>query len=161
MLQEERSKNDTLEVSLYEEYDKRMSDVKEYMVDKIDQFLSLQGEKYYEMAKRDLLNYPTVSEHRLAFDQILEVAQKYLSDEDYAYATSSRIDGLGKQLDEQKAQIKILEAKNMRLGTENSRLTEAVKHQAGLLTESKTERKNRKDSESKASRRSGQGQFGT
>src|SRR5277367_6421421 len=48
MLQEERSKNDTLEVQLYEEYDKRMQDVKEYMIEKLDQFLQLQGEKYYE-----------------------------------------------------------------------------------------------------------------
>src|SRR5690349_9491021 len=50
MLQEERAKNDTLEVDLYEEYDKRLNDIKEFMIDKIDTFLSLQGEKYYEMA---------------------------------------------------------------------------------------------------------------
>jgi hypothetical protein len=137
MIQVERAKNDTLEVSLYEEYDKRMSDVKEFMVDKIDQFLALQGEKYYEMAKKDLVNDPTVSEQRQAFDKILEVAQNFLSDEDFACATSGRIEQLAKQLDENKVHIKTLEAKNMRLATQNQQLTEAVKHQHNVLTESK------------------------
>lgn len=142
MLQEERSKNDTLEVSLYEEYDKRLAEVRGYMVDKIDQFLALQGEKYYEMAKKDVLNDPAVTEHKLAFEKMLEVAQNYLSDEDFAVASSTRVDTLGKQLDEQKAQIKILEAKNMRLATDNTRLTEAVKHQHTVINESKSNEKN-------------------
>jgi hypothetical protein len=151
MLQEERSKNDTLEVGLYEEYDKRMSDVKSYMVDKIDQFLSLQGEKYYEMAKRDVLNDPAVTEHKLAFEKILEVAQNYLSDEDFAYATSSRIEGLQKATSDQQSEIKILQAKNMRLSTDNTRLTEALQHTQQVITESKgTERKERLEKAKKA-----------
>jgi hypothetical protein len=142
MLQEERSKNDTLEVSLYEEYDKRLAEVRDYMVDKIDQFLAIQGEKYYEMAKKDVMNDPAVTEHKLAFERILEVAQNYLSDEDFAVATSSRVENLNKQLDEQKAQIKILEAKSMRLATDNTRLTEAVKHQHSLISENKSNERN-------------------
>lgn len=137
MLQEERSKNETLEVSLYEEYDKRMSDVKEYMVDKVDQFLALQGNKYYEQAKRDVLNDPAVAEHKLAFEKVLEVAQNFLTDEDFAFATSSRVEGLNKQLTEQKRSIQILEAKNMNLKTQNEQLNEAVKHSMTRLDESK------------------------
>lgn len=136
MLQEERAKKDTLEVGLYEEYDKKLAEIKEYMIDKVDQFLSLQGEKYYEMAKRDVLNDPAVAEHKVAFDRILEVAANYLSDEDYAYATSSKIEGLSKQLDDTKSHIRTLEAKNVRLATENTKLNEAVRQvQQSVLTE--------------------------
>lgn len=157
MLQEERSKNDTLEVSLYEEYDKRMADVKEYMVDKIDQFLALQGEKYYEMAKKDVLNDPAVAEQKLAFEKVLEVAQNFLSDEDFAYATSGRIDQLAKQLDEQKVHIKTLEAKNMRLATQNQQLTEAVKHQHAVLTEAKNNERTARTQKAKNAEARGQG----
>jgi HD-GYP domain-containing protein (c-di-GMP phosphodiesterase class II) len=94
MLQEERAKNDTLEVDLYEEYDRRFSDIKEYMVDKLDQFLQLQGEKYYDMAKRDVVNDPAVAEHKLAFEKIIETVADYISDEDYAFATSSKTEAL-------------------------------------------------------------------
>ncbi len=157
MLQEERSKNDTLEVSLYEEYDKRMNDVKLYMVDKIDQFLALQGEKYYEMAKRDVLSDPAVAEHKLAFEKMLEVAQNYLSDEDFAYATSSRIDGLQKSLTEQKNHIKALEAKNMRLATENHTLTEAVRHQSQRLDESRVSERTARTQKAQKAEGRGQG----
>lgn len=138
MLQEERAKADSLEVSIYEEYDKRHADIKEYMVDKIDQFLALQGDKYYDMARRDVSNDPAFAEHKLAFEKVLEVAQNYLSDEDFAFATSSKVEGIMKQLDENKVHIKTLEAKNMRLATQNQQLTEAVKHQQTVLTESKS-----------------------
>lgn len=159
MLQEERSKNDTLEVSLYEEYDKRMNDVKAYMVDKVDQFLALQGEKYYEMAKRDLMDDPSTNEHKLAFEKMLEVAQNYLSDEDFAYATSTRVDGMQKQLTEQKNHIKALEAKNMRLATDNHTLSEAVKHQTHRLDEARVYERTARTQ--KAQKAEGRGQSNT
>lgn len=137
MLQEERSKNETLEVGLYEEYDKRMSDVKEYMVDKIDQFLALQGNKYYEMAKRDVLNDPAIADHKLAFEKVLEVAQNFLTDEDFAFATSSRVENLNKQLLEQKRNIQILEAKNMNLATQLNESIKKIQSSQNRLDESK------------------------
>lgn len=136
MLQEEKGKNDTLEVSLYEEYDKRFNDVKEFLVEKLDQFLQLQGTKYYESAKRDVLNDPAVIEHKLAFEKILEVAADYLSDEDYAFATSSKVEQINKKLEENVAQMKILESKNMRLSMDNTKLNEAVRQKQDLLNES-------------------------
>lgn len=135
MLQEERAKNDTLEVDLYEEYDRKFEDIKSYMVDKIDQFLQLQGSKYHEMAKRDVLNDPAVVEHKLAFEQILEVAANYLSDEDYAFATSTKVDSIQKALEETKGQLKILEGKNMRLSMENTKLNEAVRQSHEMINE--------------------------
>jgi hypothetical protein len=135
MILEERAKKDSLEVDLYEEYDKRLADIKEYMVDKIDQFLQLQGEKYYEMARKDTMNDPTVVESKVAFDRILEVAADYLSDEDYAFATGSKLEQLQKSLEDTKAQIKIVEAKNIRLATENSKLNESAARNQELINE--------------------------
>lgn len=139
MIQDEKQKASVLENDLYEEYERKLHQIKEFMVDKLDVFLSHQGDKYYEMAKRDLLNDPTLAEHKLAFDRILEVAADYLSDEDYAYATSSKIDALAKDLDEAKATLRLMEGKNTRLRIENTRLNETVrKAQENLVTESVT-----------------------
>lgn len=135
MIQEERAKNDTLEVNLYEEYDRKFEDIKSYLVDKVDQFLQLQGDKYYEMAKRDVTNDPAVVEHKLAFEKVLEVAANYLSDEDYAFATGSKMEAIQKNLDEMKGQMKILEGKNMRLSMENTKLNEAVRQSQELINE--------------------------
>jgi hypothetical protein len=156
MLQEERAKNDTLEVDLYEEYDRRFSDIKEYMVDKLDQFLQLQGEKYYDMAKRDVVNDPAVAEHKLAFEKIIETVADYISDEDYAFATSSKTEALQKQLEETKGQMKILESKNMRLSMENNKLNEAVRQTQEVISE-QVVRQDRKERVEKAKKVEGRG----
>jgi hypothetical protein len=152
MIQEERAKNDTLEVDLYEEYDRRFADIKEYMVDKLDQFLQLQDKKYLEMAKRDVMNDPAVAEHRLAFDRVIETVSDFISDEDYAFATSAKVENLQKSLEETKGQLKILESKNMRLSMENTKLNESVRQQHELMTEqvAKSDRKARVEKSRKA-----------
>jgi len=87
------------------------------------------------MAKKDVLNDPYMAEHKVALEKILEVAANYLTDEDYINATSSKVEELSKTGEELKHQLRILEAKNMRLATENTKLNEAVRHQHELLTE--------------------------
>jgi hypothetical protein len=147
LLLAERSKNETLEVDLYEEYDRKVKEIREFFVEKLDLFLSEKGEEFYEQAKKDVLHDPTMAEHKVALDKILEVASSYMSDEDYHFATSTKLDELTRNLEETRGQQRILEAKNMRLATENSRLNEAVRQQAEVLTEStrseKKERQNR------------------
>jgi hypothetical protein len=146
MLQDSRSKNDTLEVDLYEEYDNRLGEIKEYIVDKVDQFLALKGEEFFENAKRDVQNDPAVAEHKVALDKILEVAASYLDADDYQFATSSKLDDLHRSLEETKGQLKILEARNMRLHTENTKLNEVARQAQEVLTEGarieRTARKN-------------------
>ncbi len=137
MILEERAKNDALELKLHEEYEKRYKESYDALVEKIDQYLSLEGERYSEAIKSDLLNDPELNEKKLALDKILEVAQNYISDEDYANAVSSKVSVMTKESDELKSKVKILEAKNVRIATENNKLNEAVKHQAALLTEAK------------------------
>jgi hypothetical protein len=144
MLLSERSKNENLEVDLYDEYDKKLAEIKEYMVNKLDEFLSNKGEEFYEMAKKDVLNDPVMAEHKVALENILEVAAKYLAEDDYINATGSKVEELTKALDEVKGQQRILEAKNMRLATENSKLNEAVRQHQELLSEGvKNEQKER------------------
>jgi len=146
MLQQERSKNDTLEIDLCEEYDNRLGEIKEYIVDKVDQFLAIKGEEFFETAKRDVLNDPAMAEHKVALDKILEVASHYLDAEDYNFATSSKLEELHRQVEEQKGQLRILEARNMRLHTENTKLNEVARQAQDVLTEgAKIERSARKN----------------
>lgn len=135
MLQEERAKNDTLEVNLYEEYDRKFEDIKNFMVDKIDEFLQLQGDKYEERIRKDVVNDPATVEHRLAFDRVVEVVSNYLTEEETAFATSSKVDTLHKQLEDVKGQMKILEGKNFRLSMENNKLNEAVRYNQEVINE--------------------------
>jgi hypothetical protein len=135
MLVEEKTKNETLEVDLYDEYDKKLAEIKEYMVDKLDSFLATKGEEFYEQAKQDVLNDPMVAEHKIALEKILEVASNYMTEEDHLVATGAKVETLTKRIKEIEGQQRIVEAKNMRLATENSKLNEAVRQQAELMTE--------------------------
>lgn len=146
MINEERKKNEALELELYEEYETKLKGIKEYIVDKVDQFLDEQSEEFYESAKKEVLNDPTLVEHKLALDRIMDVAARYMDDEDFHNATSTRLDEVTKMLEEQKSQIKILEAKNLRISTDNNRLNESLKQSQTLLNESVKKQEKPKES---------------
>lgn len=135
LLKTEREKNGQLEVEMYEEYDKKLQEMKEYIVDKVDQFLQFKGQEIYEQARRDVLNDPRMAEHKVALDKIVEVASNYLSDEDFNVVTSSKLEAVAKQAEELKGQLKIMEARNIRLSTENTKLNEGLRQAKDLLTE--------------------------
>ncbi len=135
MLLSEREKNNTLEVDMYEEYDKKLSEMKDYIVEKVDQFLQFKGSEIYEQAKRDVLNDPRMAEHKVALDKIVDITSNYLSDEDYALATSAKLDEARKHTDELRGQLRIMEARNIRLSNDVTKLNEQVRHASELLTE--------------------------
>lgn len=135
LLKTEREKNGQLEVEMYEEYDKKLQEMKEYIVDKVDQFLQFKGQEIYEQARRDVLNDPRMAEHKVALDKIVEVASNYLSDDDFNVVTSSKLEAVAKQAEELKGQLKIMEARNIRLSTENTKLNEGLRQAKDLLTE--------------------------
>ena len=137
MLKDERSKNGNLEVSLYEEYDKKLAEMKEYIVDKVDQFLQFKGSEIYEQAKTDIMNDPRMAEHKSAFDKIVDITSDYLSDEDYAAASGAKLEESKKAIDDLKGQIKLLEARSIRLSTENTKLNEAVRSAHNVINEQK------------------------
>ena len=144
MLQAEKSKNENLEVEMYDTFDKKLQEMKEYMVDKVDQFLQYKGSEIYENARKELDSDPRTNEHKVALDKIVECVANYIGDEGTAVTDSRKSDELNRKVEEIKAQVKILEARNIRLSAENTKLTEAVREQQKVLTESvKAEKKER------------------
>jgi hypothetical protein len=139
MLKAEKDKNQKLEVEMYEEYDKKLATMKEYIVDKVDEFLQVKGQEIYESAKREILSDPRIAEHKVTLDKIVDLTSNYLSDDDFAAVSSSKLEETNKALEEVKGQIRILEARNIRLSTENTKLNEAVRQSKELVTESKKE----------------------
>lgn len=149
MLLAERAKNSTLEVDLYEEYEKKYLDLKEQFVDMLDKFLHDKGAEIYEQARRDLVNDPRYAEHKVALDKIAEIAASYLSGEEVALATSSKLEEAHKQLEEMKGQIKVMEARNIRLARENEKMTETVRATTNVVTESRRVEKKERVANSK------------
>lgn len=135
MLKAEREKNNQLEVEMYEEYDKKLQEMKDYIVEKVDQFLQFKGQEIYEQARREVLNDPRMAEHKVALDKIVEVTSNYLTDADFNVVTSSKLEAVSKQMEEMKGQLKIMEARNIRLSTENTKLNEWKRQAETVLTE--------------------------
>lgn len=144
MLQAEKGKNEKLEVEMYETFDKKLQEMKEYMVDKVDAFLQYKGSEIYENARKELENDPRTSEHKVALDKIVECVANYIGEEGTSATDSTKIEELARKVEETKAQVKILEARNIRLSAENTKLTEAVRETQKVITESvKAEKKER------------------
>lgn len=137
MLKQEKEKNQKLEVEMYEEYDQKLAQMKEYIVDKVDQFLQFKGQEIYEQAKREIVNDPRMVEHKVALDRIVDIASNYLSDDDFNSVKSAKLEEAVKAIEDMKGQVRILEARNIRLSTENTKLNEAVRQAQEVITESK------------------------
>lgn len=137
MLKTEREKNQNLEVEMYEEYDGKLAEMKEYIVDKVDQFLQLKGKEIYEQARQDIINDPRMAEHKVALERIIDITSNYLSDEDFAGVNSAKLESATKQIEELKGQMRILEARNIRISTENTKLTENIRQAQELISESR------------------------
>ncbi len=135
MLQEERNKNESLADNLYEEYEGRLKEVKEWLIDRVDEFLAKKGEEYYEQARRDVLNDPYLAEHRAAFEKVLEVAADFISDDECMNKTSSKVEEMNRQVEHTKIQVRALESKNMKLMAENNQMKEYVHQTKELVKE--------------------------
>ena len=136
MLQTEKAKNENIEVEMYEQFNQKLSEMKEYMVDKVDAFLQFKGKELYESARREILNDPSTAEQKVVLDRVVECVSDYISDEDYNNVVNSKLSGAQRQIEELKSQQKILEARNIRLSTENNKLNEAVRSAQQVITES-------------------------
>lgn len=143
-IEAEKAKNANIEVELYEEFDKKLQEMKEFMVDKVDQFLSLQEDEIYEHAKRDVLTDPRLAEQRVVVSKMADLLSDYIDNDAVNAVSSSRIEESQRQLEGLKGQLRIVEAKNVKLSAQNNRLNEQVREANGLLTEAaKVERKER------------------
>ncbi len=141
MLQAERAKNENLEVEMYEQFNTKLQEMKEYMVDKVDAFLQYKGAEIYENAKRDVTSDPRLVEHKVALDKVVECVAEYVGDEEFANVNNSKVEEISRKVEELKSQVKILEARNIRLSADNTKLTEAVRETQKVITESVKEEK--------------------
>lgn len=136
MLLAERGKNENIEVEMYDHYDQKLNQMKEYMIEKIDQFLQFKGHEIYEQARRDVVNDPRTVEHRVALDRIVDIVSDYISDDDFSAATNAKLEETRRKIEELEGHKKILEARNIRLSTDINRLNEQLRQTQSSLTES-------------------------
>lgn len=141
MLQAEKAKNENIEVEMYEQFNQKLSEMKEYMVDKVDAFLQFKGQELYESARREIVNDPRTAEQKVVLDKVVECVSDYISDEDYTNVVNSRLSDAEKKIEELKSQTKILEARNIRLSTENNKLNESVRKAEQMINEQVKEEK--------------------
>lgn len=155
-IQKEKSKNENIEVELYEEFDKKLKEMQDFMVDKMDQFLTLQEAEMYEHALRSVQNDPQVAEDRVVVAKMADLLATHVDNESICGASTAKLEEVRKVVDELKGQLRIVEARNVKLSAQNSKLNEQVREANNLLTEAtKVERKERA---SKAKNASGRGQ---
>jgi len=154
MLQKEKGKNDNVEVEMYEEFNGKLQEMREYFIDKIHQFLEFKGPQIAESVRRDVLNDPRLVDHKVTLDKVVQNVSDYLSDEDYNGVCSSRLEEAHTVVEDLRSQIKILEARNIRLNTDNGKLNESVRSAHTLLTESTDDKKER---EARAKKVTGRG----
>lgn len=143
-IQSEKAKNNTLEVDLYEEYETKYGEMRDFFVEMIDKFLETHGIEIYEQARRDILSDPRTLERQVALDKIIEIAADWLSDEEIASAKSGKLEEAHKKIDELTGQVKLQEVRTIRLSREKERLEESIKQGTQLVTEArKSDRKER------------------
>jgi hypothetical protein len=153
-LEKVKAKNKNIEVEVYEEFDNKLKEMKTIMVDKIDQFLSLQEAEMYESAKKDVLSDPRVLEQRVAVEKMAEILSDYMSNDEYSAVTSSKVEEAHKQIENLKGQLRIIESKNVNLSRLNNKLNEQVREAHNIITEAtKNERKERTSKKENASGR--------
>lgn len=153
-LEKVKAKNKNIEVEVYEEFDNKLKEMKTIMVDKIDQFLSLQENEIYESAKKNVLSDPRVLEQRVAVEKMAEILSDYMSNDEYSAVTSGKVEEAHKQIENLKGQLRIIESKNVNLSRLNNKLNEQVREAHNIITEAtKNERKERTSKKENASGR--------
>lgn len=127
MIEEERSRNDQIEQELYESYNSQVEDIKDDLVNKLDEFLYDKVDEISESIRKELRNSPEILENKLAFDRIKDVVLQNISEGEVSERTSEKFDELSDNLMQLQNEVKALKAKNMRLTTENQNLVHKTK----------------------------------
>lgn len=145
MIKKERSKNQNLSREIYEEYDAKLDQMKEFFADKLDEFLHTKGEEIYEQAKRDILSDPMTLEHKVAMDKIAEIVSKHVILDEQFFTSSSKLEETSRRVKDLEAQIRMMEGRNIKLSHDNTSLNERLREAVNCINENRQyERKNRK-----------------
>lgn len=145
LLQAEMAKNNGIEEKVYQEANEKIRQVQEMFIEKIDEFMQVERQEIFEDAIRHIMSDPRRVEERVALEEIAQTAAKYLSHSDNFEAVSSKkLEETYKALEDLRANMRVLEQRNVRLSTQNTRLNDKVALQEAALNEStKVERKER------------------
>jgi hypothetical protein len=144
MLLAERGKNENLEVEMYEQFNTKLQEMKEYMVDKVDQFLQYKGTEIYEAARVEVEKDPRVVEQKIALEKVAECVADFIGDGATSVSSNAKLEETNKAVETLKSQVKILEARNIRLSADNTKLNEAIRETQKVITESvRVEKKER------------------
>ena len=153
-LKKEQAKNADIEAELYTEFDKKLREMKDIMVDKLDQFMSLQENELYEAAKREVLSDPRILEQRVAVEKMAEILSDYISSDQLAGVSSSKLEETHRQIEALKGQLRVVEGRNVNLKRQKDKLEEQVREAHEVITEAtKVERKERVNRRGNASGR--------
>lgn len=143
----EREKKETLEVEIYEEYDKKLAEMKSYMVEKINEFFVHKTAELRNEVRREYMNDPQVAEHKVALDKVVGILSDYITDDQYQLATNNKLEQAVQMLDDLRNQKRVLEARNINLSRENKKINEhyrvvveQVKAGQQTLTEARKEK---------------------
>ena len=147
----ERAKKESLEVEIYDEYDKKLQEMKDYMVDKLDEFFKHKTAELRNEVRREVMNDPSVAEHKVALDKVVGILSDYITDDQYQLANSNKLEQAVQLLDDLRNQKRILESRNLKINEHYRMLAEQVKAGTATLTES------RKEKVSKAANATGRG----
>lgn len=154
-IEAEKLKNENIEAEIYEEFDKKLKEMDNFYVEKVDQFLAMQEKELYEHAKRDVLNDPRIAEQRVIVSKFAEILSDYIDNDTIDSVSHAKVEEANKQIEALKAQLRIVESKNIKLSAQKNKLDEQINEANQLLSEaSKIERKERA---SKAKNVSGRG----
>lgn len=148
LLEAEKEKNTTLEADLHTHYEEELKKMHGFFVDKIDEFFKANGEEISEHIYRNIINDPTTVESRVALEKITDIVASHVADDELSVVNSKKLEEAVRSTEELKGQVKVLEARNIRLSAENTKLNESVRHAQTVIKEhtqtaTKTEKKER------------------
>lgn len=137
----EQAKNQELETQLYEKYQEELKEVKEYLVEEINKFLSDREVELEETIRHQVMNDPYLAETRLKWEKVVKMAEDDMETGNYSHVVSTKIDEMNKMLDEKTQKVQILEARCHKMAQEKERLVEQVRSSQNVITESTTKEK--------------------
>lgn len=146
LLEEEKGKNEEIEQNLYEAYVQQIEDIKEDLVNKLDNFINDKIEEISVAVRKELKNSPEILENKVAFDRIKDIVVSSLSTNEIENKSNEEVEELEESLDELKREIKALKAKNLRLTTENANYQKESK----VISESVENKEEEKEEKDKA-----------
>jgi hypothetical protein len=147
MIDEEKARNDKIEQDLYEAYTQQVQDIKEDLVNKIDDFLGDKIEEISEAVRKELRNSPEVLETKVAYNRIKDIVASSITTEDISESANEKVEALENAMAAIQSEVKALKAKNLRLATENQNYEKQALNESAQIDEVSNREKTRKETE--------------